>query len=76
MNTWRKESHKVIAKVIADNPGATGPALKKLLSEAYPFGERKYWPYKVWCDAVRQACGVTRKPKPIDALPLFQEDTP
>lgn len=51
--TWRQNANKCISKVIKDNPLATIPELKKLLREAYPWGPRKYWPYKVWCSEVR-----------------------
>jgi hypothetical protein len=27
-------------------------ALRKAISEAYPFGQRKHWPYKVWLSEV------------------------
>jgi len=29
--------------------------LYKKISEAYPFGERKYHPYKIWLDEVHKA---------------------
>ena len=53
MNTWRDHAQVVILRVMAANPGVTGPELRQLLSAAYPFGERKYWPYRVWCRCVR-----------------------
>jgi len=75
VNTWRDDSQAVIARVKRNNPHATTEELKKLLYDAYPFGERKYWPYKVWCQCVRETLGLSRyRPKetpPLTDLPLF-----
>jgi hypothetical protein len=30
---------------------------KKAISAAYPFGERRYWPYKMWLKAQREYMG-------------------
>ena len=52
---WRERSAQVICKVIKDNPKATIKGLHKKISKAYPFGERKYHPYKIWLDEVHKA---------------------
>lgn len=52
--TWKEAAHRCIAKVIAANPGKDEQELRKLISAAYPFGERKYFPYKAWLDAVKE----------------------
>jgi hypothetical protein len=36
--------------------------IRRALRDAYPFGERARWPYKVWCDEVRRWLGLPRKP--------------
>jgi hypothetical protein len=36
-------------------PHATEAEVKVALKELYPFGMRKYWPYKAWLRARRQA---------------------
>lgn len=51
---WRKVANDVIAKVVAENPGLSEDELRKKLSEAYPFGRRKYHPYKIWLSAVKE----------------------
>jgi len=28
--------------------------IREALWDAYPFGERKYWPYKVWLDEIKR----------------------
>lgn len=53
---WRTASRKVIDKVITDNPDLKGtPELWKLVSKAYPFGQRSLTPYKMWLKEVREA---------------------
>ncbi len=52
-NTWRDTCRPIIAKAIADNKPNGDAAVKKALHKAYPFGERKYHPYKVWLDEIR-----------------------
>lgn len=58
---WRKEAATVISKVIRQNPGAEPKELRKLIRAAYPFGERKYHPYKIWCDEVNRQLGTPRQ---------------
>lgn len=55
MRTWKEDAHHHIAKVVRENPGVTEEkALRKLISAAYPFGERRMYPYKAWCQAVKE----------------------
>jgi hypothetical protein len=55
--TWRDYLAPIIADVIL-TVGRTNPqALRKALRSAYPCGERRYWPYKVWCDEIRRQVG-------------------
>jgi hypothetical protein len=50
MSTWREKSAAVIARVVAEVGTDDQRALKKALFDAYPFGERQYHPYKIWCN--------------------------
>lgn len=59
--TWREYAKPVIQKVLAENAGADLKTKKKALREAYPFGERKYHPYKIWCDEVKVQTGRKKK---------------
>lgn len=55
--SWREHAAQVVAATI-QRIGNDEKELRKALREAYPFGERKYRPYKVWCDEVnRQTMG-------------------
>lgn len=63
MPGWRLRAREVIRKVIADNPGLRDDprAMLKAIDAAYPFGMRRYTPYKEWLD---------ERAKATDALAL------
>lgn len=66
--SWRVESKKVIAGVFAANPAQSHTEARKALRAAYPFAERAYWPYKVWCHEVRRQLAArygTTPPPPM-----------
>jgi len=63
---WRRAAAIIIDRVKKDNPTATQTELKRLVSQAYPWGERRGHPYKMWLKEVK-AAGLSRstlKPKP------------
>jgi hypothetical protein len=49
---WRNHAAPIIEAILAQRlqPGEE----KKALHDAYPFGERKMWPYKIWCNEIRR----------------------
>ena len=56
-STWRKHANLVLEGVFIHGsvyPGMSDRQLRAILVAAYPFGERKFWPYKVWLDARRR----------------------
>jgi hypothetical protein len=58
---WRKEAAEVISEVL-DLCGDISTeedrkAMRARLREAYPFGEKKYYPYKVWLDEIARQTG-------------------
>jgi len=59
MKTWRDSAGPKIAEVIARVGTEDPKALRKALREAYPYGERKYWPYKVWLSEIRRQLAPT-----------------
>ena len=65
--TWRDSAGPIIAKVIAEHGTDDMKALRKALREAYPYGQRKYWPYKFWCDEIKRQ--LHRKLNPTRPLP-------
>lgn len=58
--SWRDKARPIIAKVLADNAGATLADKRAALRSAYPFGAREYFPYKVWCDECRVQLGLKK----------------
>lgn len=66
---WRVAADAVLIRVFAFLPeGADAKQIRKAVREAYPFGPRKYWPYKVWLARVRRwklarAMGLTVPPE-------------
>ena len=56
-HSWRDIARPIIAEVIRGcgyPKGCDLAFIRKALRGTYPFGERRYWPYKVWCDEVRK----------------------
>lgn len=49
-NGWRLRARDRIREVIAENPHlrSNPKAMLKAIDESYPFGMRKYTPYKEW----------------------------
>lgn len=48
--TWSGIARQVIACVHTALPDdATLKQRKAALKDAYPFGDRSYWPYRAWC---------------------------
>ncbi len=58
-NTWRDHCRPIIAEVIREHGKEDMKLVRKKLREAYPYGERAMWPYKVWCHEVRRQLGLT-----------------
>lgn len=61
---WRITARQVIGRVIAQNPELSGERLRAAVSDAYPFGPRAYYPYKIWLSEVNLQLGRLR-PKPV-----------
>ena len=54
---WRSRAAAVIASVIEEVGTEDEKALRKALREAYPFGPRKFHPYKIWLDEIKIQLG-------------------
>lgn len=69
---WGDSARETIARVHATLPGGISfKDRKDAIRDAYPFGPRKYWPYRAWCKAQRE---YLRKYDPsIPAPPLFSD---
>ncbi len=51
---WRGFCKPIIETAIKENPTTTDKEIKKILKPLYPFGEREYYPYKVWLDEIKK----------------------
>jgi hypothetical protein len=58
---WRIKANEIIIEIIKGNPTMAEQPLRKLITEAYPFGERAMHPYKIWCSAVQENLWVYRR---------------
>jgi hypothetical protein len=54
---WRVAARKAIQKAIADSAGKDDKDIRRAIKEAYPFGERARYPYKIWLDEVKALTG-------------------
>ena len=54
MTTWRDFARPRIAEVINQVGTEDVKALRKALRAAYPWGQRKYHPYRIWCSEIRR----------------------
>lgn len=70
--TWREHAAPIIAKVLKDTKGKTDKEIRKALREAYPYGQREYHPYKIWCDEIRAQRGL-KPPVPSKRIPENQK---
>lgn len=63
MYSWRDSARPIIAKIIQEyNPDKDSMPLKLKLQEAFPWGERKHYPYKIWLDEIRRQLTGNKKP--------------
>lgn len=56
-SAWRNRASPLIAQVLKLTAGKTKKEVDAALREAYPFGQRKYHPYKIWLDEIRRQRG-------------------
>jgi hypothetical protein len=72
--THREHIAPLISNIIDSIGKKDMKVLRAALRHAYPCGERKYWPYKVWCDEIRSQLGLKKHRTKTDAntKELFQ----
>ena len=69
--SWRERAQPIIAKVLADYRGSSEEVIRQALYHAYPFGERRYHPYRVWLDEIKRQRGTKGKmPRKADVQRL------
>jgi hypothetical protein len=68
---WRAKAREIVARVLHETQGQDEATVRRALRDAYPFGPRRYWPYKVWLDEVQRQRG-TKQQKPVEVDPRQQ----
>ncbi len=61
--TWRDSARPIIAEVLKATKGQSEKEIRKALKDAYPYGERRYHPYKIWCDEIKKQRGLKKSKK-------------
>ena len=61
---WRRKARPIIERVLAETKGQDEKMIRRALRDAYPFGLRKYHPYKIWCDEIRLQTGKKQTNRP------------
>jgi hypothetical protein len=65
LSHWRRIAAPIIANVLSDNAGKPTAEVRAALRAAYPFGPRRYHPYRIWLDEIAVQTGKRRPgPKP------------
>lgn len=54
---WRRRAAPIVAQILRETKGQSEEKIRKALREAYPFGERRYHPYKIWLDEIQRQRG-------------------
>ena len=79
--SWREEARRVIAELHRDLPSdASLGERRRALDDAYPFGLRQFYPYKVWLSERRAyLCKFGYIPKgapPMSPMERMMTNTP
>lgn len=63
MTTWRDDANQTIRVALREGRelGLTGKQLRDFINERYPYGPRKYHPYKIWCSELKQVLADQEK---------------
>jgi len=77
MTGWRSAARPIIAAIIREYSTDDIPRLRAALRDAFPWGERRYHPYKVWLDEIRVQLGLKHPqrlgPRTVDRQKLIDE---
>jgi len=75
MSRWREIAAPIIYEVIERYSDSDMRTLRKALRDAYPFGDRKYHPYKIWCDEMKRQLGrpIANRKSAMNQTDMFGE---
>ena len=73
--TWRDRVRPIIAAIIEAHGTGDIIGLRRALRDAWPWGPRENYPYRIWCDEVRVQMGTKpKKVKPDKKVSLKQRE--
>lgn len=79
-SVWGEAADRVLVKVFAFlAPDADDKTIRLAVRDAYPFGERKNWPYKVWLKRVKRwklarRLGLTVPPEEVRRKKMVRDE--
>lgn len=64
--TWRSQAARLIPEAIESGraQGLQGKKLWRYVCRSFPWGPRKYWPYKIWRHEAAVQIGLVSRHKP------------
>lgn len=68
--SWRTIAQRTITPIEHEYRDKPLSDLKAALNEAYPFGQRRHYPYKIWCEEQRLA--IARHPESLPQGPEYE----
>ena len=71
MSNWRERLAPIIARVIEDVGTKDEKTLRRALRRAFPAGERKYHPYKIWLSEIKRQLKT-----PLKVIPKVDSKCP
>jgi len=78
LSHWRRTAAPIIRRVLAENFGKPEREVRAALRAAYPFGPRKYHPYRIWLDEIRIQTGrrrIERRTRKLQGRPAEPPDS-
>ena len=70
--SWREKARPIIAAALKATEGKSEEEIKKALFDAYPWGERIRYPYKVWLSEIKKQRELMVKRSKWDQGILFK----
>lgn len=59
--SWRERCRPLIARILSELEGADEKQIRKALRDAYPFGERRMYPYRAWLLEIKAQRGALKR---------------
>lgn len=70
----RDEVRPIIAAIVREIGYKDPKKLRRAISKAYPYAQRKYWPYRAWLAEIKEQIGGMRPRRDPNQLQLFEEE--